>query len=875
MTRPPQGAATSVAALFAAAVAVAVLILPSLESPAPIDPTEKPWKTWRPGRVAEGGTPEKKPDDWFTRQRAYPHPDIPEVERRRGMAEAAALRVLQPRGAGTWEEAGPTNVQGRITSIDAVESTPTRIYIGTADGGVWRSDDAGANWTPVFDDQPSLAVGAVAVHPTNGDIVYAGTGEANAAGDTYSGDGIYRTEDGGATWAHLGLDATAKIADIEIDRTDPDRVFVAAMGRLFSTNPERGLYRTTDAGGSWELVLFENDSTGVASVEVHPTDSDIVFASTWERIRRPGYRTSGGPGSGVWRSTDGGDTFTRLGAAQGLPGVGPNVGRIGLAMARSNPDVVYAYYCDHPGYFIGVYKTTNGGDTWSRVNDGAIDDVTSSFGWYFGQIEVAPTDPNRVFVLGVPLYRSTTGGSSWSNVGSSMHVDHHAVWIDPGDVNRVYAGNDGGFYRSQNGGTNWIRGGGLPITQFYAITVDEQLPHRIFGGTQDNSTPGTFDGDPDSWDVLYYGDGFYTLVDPTDSNTIYAEYQYGGLGKSTNGGGSWNDATSGISGGDRRNWSTPVVMDPTDEDVLYYGTYRLYRSTNGASSWSPISGDLTDGDHPGSLIYGTITTIDVAPTDPTDLLVGTDDGKVWISRNTGGSWTEITGTLPLRWVTRVAFDPTDADVVLVTLSGFKIDGYQPHIFRSTNGGATWTDISSNLPDIPLNDVIVDPADPSRLYVGSDAGVFWTANLGGSWQLLGSGFPLVGVHDLQLHQGTRKLVAGTHGRSAWTFDLEQITVGVDAPSVAVAPRVSVAPNPMRASTTFEVAVDRAGPVAVTVYDVRGREVSGLTATATGAGALSLHWDGRAANGDQVAPGAYLTRTVAPGGGVAVGKVLVVE
>jgi len=874
MIRAPHRAATSGAALLAATLAAAVLVLPSLDAPT-FDPAAKPWKSWHPGREPVDDVPGKRPADWFARQRAYPYTDIPEAERRRGMAEAATMRAIAPRGVGVWEEAGPTNVQGRITSIDAVESNPSRVYIGTAHGGVWRTDNAGADWTPVFDDLPVQAVGAVAVHPIDGGVVYVGTGEANAAGDTYSGDGVYRTDDGGATWAHLGLDATAKIGDIAIDRTDPDRVFVAAMGRLFSTNPERGLYRTEDGGDSWDLVLFENDSTGVVSVEVHPTDGDIVFASTWERIRRPGYRTSGGPGSGVWRSTDGGDTFVRLGPSEGLPAQGSNIGRIGLAMARSNPDVLYAYYCDHPGYFIGVYKTTNGGDTWSPVNDGAIDDVTSSFGWYFGQIEVAPSNPDRVFVLGVPMYRSTNGGGSWSNVGSSMHVDHHAVWIDPADPDLVYAGNDGGFYRSTNGGSFWTRGGGLPITQFYAITVDEQLPHRIFGGTQDNSTPGTFDGDPDDWDVLYYGDGFYTLVDPTDSNTIYAEYQYGGLGKSTNGGASWDGATSGISSGDRRNWSTPVVMDPTDEDVLYYGTYRLYRTTNGASSWSSISGDLTGGDHPGSLTYGTITTIDVAPSDPTDLLVGTDDGKVWISRNTGGSWTEITGDLPLRWVTRVAFDPFDPDVVYVTLSGFKIDAYQPHVFRSTNGGADWTDISSNLPDVPLNDILVDPSDVNRLYVGSDAGVYWSANLGGSWQVLGSGLPFVGVHDLHLHQGTRKLVAGTHGRSAWTFDLEQITVDVEAPSVAVAPRVSVAPNPMRGSASFEVSVDRAGPVAITVYDVRGREVRRLDATADGVGTVSLRWDGHGAGGERVAPGAYLTRTVNPGGGVSVGKVLVVE
>ncbi|MBD3161209.1 MAG: glycosyl hydrolase [Candidatus Eisenbacteria bacterium] len=833
----------------------------------------RPWKSWNPNEIQL-----ERPDSWFFRQRAYPYTDIPEPARRRAFEEARTFQTLHQDGVrmvGEWEAAGPDNVGGRVTALAVPTGQPTTIYLGAADGGVWKSTDAGFSWVPRFDDRPSLSIGALAVSPDDPSVVYAGTGEANAAGDTYAGDGVWRTTDGGTTWENVGLEATAKIGKIAIDPTDGDRLFVAAMGRLYSTNPERGLYRSLDGGTLWEQVLFVNDSTGVVDVAVDPQDPDVVFAAAWERIRRPSHRQAGGFGSGIYKSTDGGDTWSLLGPANGLPGPGPDVGRIGLAIAASDPNTIYCFYCDHPGYFLGAYRSTNGGDDWTRLNDGAIDDVVSSFGWYFGQIRVDPTDPDRVYVLGVPMYRSTNGGSSWSSFGNAMHVDHHALWIDPNDPDRMYAGNDGGFYRSTNGGSTWSKTGNQPFTQFYAITVDEQRPWRLYGGTQDNSTNRTWDGGIDDWDVIYYGDGFYTLVDPTDSNVIYAEYQYGGLGKSTNGGASWDwPKTSGIPSNDRRNWSTPVVMDPQDPNTLYYGTYRLFRSTNGADSWNAISDDLTDGDPGGNLAYATVTTIDVAPNDPDALIAGTDDGNVWISDDGGASWTSVSAGLPERWVTRVGFDPTDPTIAYVTLSGYRIDESLPHVFRTTNGGADWQDISSNLPGIPLNDVLVDPEETSRIFVASDAGVFWSPDLGASWMPLGSGLPNSAVHDLHLHNGTRKLVAGTHGRSMFTYDLDQIVTGIED-AAAAAPeriRVTVAPNPITATAVFQLSVARAGRVTIDLYDVGGRRVRRIADREAEAGSLALSWDGTDDRGERVPGGAYFYR-VASGGAVSVGKVLI--
>jgi len=838
-----------------AATAAFVIVLVAdhhTEQSAEFDPQDKPWKSWRPG-----GAPAEKPDDWFTRQRAYPYWSIPDESKRRALNDAVTFNALHRDDLrmAEWEPAGPTNVGGRITDMAVHEDHPNTIYIGAADGGVLKSTDAGVTWTPMSDELPSLSAGALAVHPNDVNTVYLGTGEANASGDTYAGNGVYRSVDGGASWEHLGLDATRKIGRIVIDPINPNRVFVAAMGGLYSTNPERGLYRSTDGGTTWDLILFVNDSTGVVDVAVNPIDPDIIYAASWERIRRTTMRQVGGYGSGIHKSTDGGDTWTLL--AGGLPNPGQNVGRIGITLCTISPNVLYAVYCDHPGYFMGVYKTTNGGSSWNQVNDNAIDDVHSSFGWYFGQIRVAPWDPDRIFVLGVPLYRSLSGGSSWSSVGSSMHVDHHAIYIHPTDFSLVYCGNDGGFYRSTNGGSSWTKRYDLPITQFYAITVDEQRPWRLYGGTQDNSTNRTWDGDPDDWDVIYYGDGFYTIVDPTNSNVIYAEYQYGGLAKSTNGGGSWSGVTDGISSNDRRNWSTPVVMDPNDNNTLYYGTYRVYRTTNGANYWNSISGDLTNGPGGGNLTFGTLTTIDVAPTDPDVVYAGTDDGNVWVTTNGGGNWTNVSGDLLDRWVTRVSVDPTDASTAYVTFSGYKYDEEIPHIFRTTDAGANWTDISSNLPPIPLNDVIVDPDHTNQLFVASDAGVYWSWDLGGTWAPLGVGLPNSSVHDLHLHNGTRKLVAGTHGRSMFTLDLAEI-VAIDGTESASALALRARPNPLSTKATVTFGLDEPGRVVAEIFDVSGRLITRLADDHFAAGSAEIEWDAVDDAGRRVSPGVYFCR-----------------
>lgn len=820
------------------------------------------------------------PNDWFYAQRAYPYEQIPAAAYRRAREQARALRDARGEPASgknlnnEWSLVGPSNIGGRITAIGSHESTPQLVYIGAADGGVWKSTDSGVSWSPIFDGVGSQSIGALTVAPYNADVIVVGTGEANASGDSYDGDGVYRSNDGGESWFPLGLEQTRRIGRIALDPIDISRMYVAAAGPLFTKDGNRGIYRTTNLGNTWERTLFVSDSTSAIDVVVEPGNPANVYAAMWERLRRPYDRSVGGVTSGIYKSTDYGATWSLL--TNGLPS-GSNVGRIGLSASVSSPGTLVAIYADDPGFFLGLYKSTNGGASWNQMNDGALSGLYSSFGWYFGNVRIDPTDVNRIFCLGVPLYRTTNGGNSWSSVGGSVHVDHHALWIDPLDNTRVYNGNDGGAFRSQNGGSAWTESFNLPITQFYAIAVDFQNPtNRRYGGTQDNGTMRTTTGSLDDWDVIYGGDGFYCLIDPTNSNVIYAEYQYGGLGKSTNDGGSFSGATSGINSGDRRNWSTPVQMDPNNPQVLYYGTYRVYRSANGASSWSAISGDLTNGPSPGGLTYGTITTIAVAESDPSTIYAGTDDGNVSVTTNLGGSWTNVSGSLPERWVTRVAVDPNNDAIGYVTFSGYREDEFMPHVFRTTNHGASWTDISGNLPEAPVNEIVIDPASTSTLIVGTDVGVYISYDLGANWTPLGYGLPDAVMSDLVFDPTNRTLYGGTHGRSILAIDVpaSPTTVGPRPNGVAALQLGLPSPNPARRGVRIELALAQAGAVEAAVYDAAGRRVRDLGRSVRAAGSHAIGWDRADDAGRRAAAGVYFLRVEA-GPRVATRKITLVD
>jgi hypothetical protein len=436
--------------------------------------------------------------------------------------------------------------------------------------------------------------------------------------------------------------------------------------------------------------------------------------------------------------------------------------------------------------------------------------------------------------------KTTNSGTSWTRQTGSVHVDQHALAFKPGDPNSLILGNDGGLYRSSNAGSSFTKVQSLPVTQYYEIGIDKANPQRLYGGTQDNGTNRTLTGAVNDWTSIYGGDGFYVIVDHTNPNVIYAESQNGYLGKSTNGGSSFSSATSGISSSEKTNWSTPVIMDPNNNNVLYYGTNKVYRTTNAASSWTAISPDLTNGNQAR---LGTVTTIAVAKTNSNTIIAGTDDANVWITTNSGTNWTKVSSSLPYRWVTRVAFDPTNDNIAYVTYNGLKWRDPQPHVFRTTNRGQTWTDISSNLPDAPVNAFDIDPNRPNVLFVGSDVGAYVSFNSGGSWQFLGSGLPMVSVYDFKIHPTANYLVAGTHGRSMYKIDLAQV-VGVQQTSAEVPEGYYLSqnyPNPFNPSTKISYRLSAADNVELKVYDITGKIITSLVNAKQSAGSYEVEFN----------------------------------
>jgi photosystem II stability/assembly factor-like uncharacterized protein len=788
------------------------------------------------------------PSDWFFMQRAYPLGEIPLEKYYQAIEQTKQIKALsRPSDTNPWVLRGPTNIGGRVTDIEMSPTSFDTIYAGIASGGVFKSIDGGINWFPIFDETYTMSIGDISVDPTNPNIIYVGTGEVNGGGGsvTYGGNGVYKSTDAGTTWIHLGLEATESISRIIVNPLNPQIVFLGAMGKLFGKNFERGLYRSTDGGATWENKLFISDSTGCIDIIINPLQPDTIFAAMWERIRRPDRLFYGGPTCGLYRSTDGGETWTEL--VNGLPNNSPSIGRIGISICASSPNIVYAIYANNIGYFDGVYRSTNNGDSWVRTNDGSLGSLFSSYGWWFGNIRVDPSNPNNVFVMGLDVYKTTNGGSSWFYSSGTMHVDQHGMYIHPANPNYIVAGNDGGVYKSTNAGASWNFITSMPITQFYTCDVDYQLPNRSYGGTQDNGTNRTLSGTPNSWQQIYGGDGFYVLVDPSNNNYVYAEYQYGGFGRSTDGGNNFSYGLNGISGSDRFNWSTPFIIDPTNPAKLYLGSNRLYRSTNRAVSWTPISLDLTNGAPSGNLVYGTITTIASAPSDSNVVYVGTDDGNVQVTLDGGANWTKISNSLPVRWVTRVAVDPYNAMTAYVTLSGYRYDEYVPHVFRTTDAGANWQSISSNLPDAPVNDIIVDPDSAVILYVATDVGVFVSDSLGNNWNYLGENLPNSPITDLVIHNPTRTLIAATFGRSMYSIDLTPVTnVKNEISPVKEFVLYQNYPNPFNPTTKIlykipEQVRNDIRLVTLKVYDVLGNEVATLVNEEKQAGTYEVEFD----------------------------------
>lgn len=771
------------------------------------------------------------PGDWFFIQRAYPFNDIPYEKYFNAMEEKKLMEQSDnPTSSVNWEPKGPYNIGGRITALAVNPANPNIIILGAAAGGIFKSTNGGLNWQAKTDNWPSLSVGSLIMNPANPNIIYCGTGEGNSAIDVYPGFGVLKSTDMGETWFQSGLTEALHIPAMDIHPLDPNIIYASVMAfRSFGQN--KGIYKSTNAGLNWSRVLFVSDSTSGVDVKVSPDDLNIVYAAMWERIRTPpSISKTGGISSGLYRSSNGGTNWVLLGTSNGLPAPSTTGGRISIAVARSNPNFVYSIFKTTTGNNIsGIYKSTNRGVNWSTMSMSGVE--SSGFDWYFGLIEVDPLNPNTVYVGSVDIFR-TTNGTSWTNLTNSysgtfdqQHPDQHVLWINPANTNNLICGNDGGIFKTATGNAPWTKSYDLPITQFYATDIDYLNPVRKVGGSQDNGSKITYDGNVNTWEVIYGGDGFTSHVDYTNSNIIYCTSQNGGLGRSTDNGNTFTGITNGLSG--RFNWSTPYILDIQNPAILYVGSHMIFRSTNRGTYWTAISGDLTRGPN-GRL--GTITCITsgVLGSGERVIYTGTDDAKISVTTNSGVNWTDVTGSLPNRYVTDIICDRRNPAIAYVTLSGFNIDQNNTHIFRTTNYGTSWQNISGNLLNVPVNSVIVDIVRDSVLFVGCDAGVYYTTNLGASWQSLGTGLPNAPVFDINYDPGTQILCAGTHGRSIYQISTSNIPIGIISHS-EVAERFSLSqnyPNPFNPATRIKFSIPKSSLVILKIFDITGREVKSL-------------------------------------------------
>lgn len=712
-------------------------------------------------------TPKSFPSDYLFNQRAYPHGKIDLAAHKKAVQQLSRPSFKGADGYNeSWSAVGPLNISGRVTDIEVVPGDSTRFYVGTASGGILKTDDGGITWQDIFDEANSLSIGDLAIAPSNSDIIYAGTGESNAGGGSiaYDGDGIYRSDDAGLTWENKGPDSIGSIGKILVHPSNPQTVYIAAMGLLFENNKQRGIYKTTNGGDSWTQILFVSDSTGGIDLAIHPNNPDTIFAALWQRTRKIYNRQYGGETSDIYRSYDGGQNWTRL--SSGLPSTASAKGRIGLAISPSSPNIVYAYYADAAGRLEGLYKTEDMGDNWTAKSTNGI--VDAGFMWWFGKIFVHPEDENKLYATSIKMYASDDGGDSWYEIFEDAHVDHHAIGFLNNSGRDIINGNDGGIQVGIENGLVSEERQGLNNIQFYTCKIDPNNPSVIYGGAQDNGTLKTV-GPEDEWRQIFGGDGFRIQIEPQNSNQIYFESQYGNIFASTNGGQTFYYGQDGLTGS--FNWNTPIALDPENPGRLYTGAQKLFRSDSSAYVWYPISEELVSADNPiGNIAFGTITAIDVSTHGDKDILVGTDDGNLWLVDGNDHGIEDISIGIPKRWITSVAHDPHNEGHMYVTVSGFRFGESVAQVFRSIDNGSTWLSIGSNLPDIPVNDIIVDPESPGQLYLATDISVFYSTNYGDTWQILGSNLPNVPYLDLDIHPQSRTLVVASYGIGMLRYQL---------------------------------------------------------------------------------------------------------
>lgn len=695
------------------------------------------------------------------------------------------LRQESPHKALKWRAIGPRFQGGRIESIACPPGNTSVLYVGVGSGGLWKTLNNGITWEHVFKQDPTCAIGDVAVAPSNANTVWLGTGEVLMARSALAGMGVFKSTDAGLTWRNMGLRDTHHIGRVLIDPNDEDTVYVAAIGHRSSANEQRGLFKTTNGGQTWEKTLFVDDRTSVIDLAFDPADSRVLYAVTWQRD--PHGQNHHGANSGIFKTTDAGASWKRL--SGGLPN-GESVGRIGIDVAPSNPQVVYALVDE--GAEDGLYRSDDAGGSWKRVNR---DPVQARWDWC--EIRVSPDNPDELYNIGQRSFVSRDGGVSFDQIGGTimrllphpsrvLHLDTHAMWIDPHNTDHVIFGNDGGLFVSYDRAANWLHVNNLPIAEVYSVTCDMDEPYNIYIGTQDNaalygpSTHQPTDGAPDEWRNVYVdrwggGDSYFTYRDPTDPDTIYYEHQYGALRRKSMTSGQVADIKPDPAddGPLRCAWMTPYFPSKHDPEVLYYGAHRVFRSANRGDQWSVISPDLTAGEIPHNTRYEAITTLAESALARGVLYAGTDTGNLYVTNDDGEHWKEIHQGLPRYRFTRVTPSPHDENKVFVTLTGLGDDDFAPYIFKSQNQGKSWTAISQGLPLATVHVIYEDPQVEGLLYIGTDLGVYTSPDDGASWLSLCNNLPTASVQDLLVHPRENELVIGTHGLSVFILDVSSL------------------------------------------------------------------------------------------------------
>jgi photosystem II stability/assembly factor-like uncharacterized protein len=718
-----------------------------------------------------------------------------------------------------WRQTGPNKISGRCTDVWGIPGNKNVMYAALATSGLWKTEDAGKTWQPLFDKQPTLNFGTIALAPSNPNIIYAGTGEANIFRASLPGMGMFKSIDAGRTWMHIGLENTSTISRVVIHPTNPNVVYVAAGGNEWTNNTERGVFKTTDGGKNWKRILYESDVSGCNDLIMDPTDPNTLYASMWNRVRKRWSDPIPEDGDHIYKSIDSGKTWKPL--TNGLPDT-KYTGRIGLAMSAKNPNVVYAFIDNHtpkrepkPGELdaygrkteivpmgVQVWRSNDKGESWNKVSteDDKLERFAGTYGWVFSQIRVDPNNEEVVYIMGVPFAKSVDGGKTFSNIrtwgkdvkGDPVHGDHHAMWIDPTNSDYIIDGNDGGVAVSYDGAKSWksfVRN--MPTTHFYNVTYDMKKPFNIYGSVQDQGssmgshlfTYGKIADSSIAWRDAPGGEGTHIALDPIDTNIMYASSFYGRLTKSDlsqpdsmwgrNIGIKKTDAEDPLRG----EWMAYTFLSPHDHLTVYHGMQYLFRSKDSGHTWTRISPDLTYNDKnkmgktPYAINHQAITAADESPLQKGVLYVGTDDGRVWVSKDDGANWNEIVNGLPANsHVSRLVASKYSKGTVYITLSDRREDNITPAIFVSKDFGKTWMKIANNLPKAPVNVVREDPLNKNILYCGTDIGIYISKNSGADWQSLRGNLPAaLSIQDLFIHPRDNKLVIGTYGRGVWILD----------------------------------------------------------------------------------------------------------